>query len=70
MTPIRHPTPRSPDEMARETMGTIIGVCRDMERCAEAMDVNGLNIHYDFLKTTMRRLDVIRMSIRQRPAGT
>ena len=63
----KHPTPRSPDEMVRETLGTVVGVCRDMERCAMAQDVVGLKTHYGFFKTTMGRLDVIMTNIRREP---
>jgi len=64
---IKHPTPQTPEEMERETLGVIAGVCQDMERCAMAQDVVGLNTHYGFLKTTMGRLDVIMTTIRQAP---
>lgn len=64
---IIHPTPQSPEDMERETLGVIIGICRDMERSAEEMDVARLRTHYGFLRTTMGRLDVIRTSIRQKP---
>ena len=64
---VRHPTPQTPEEMTREALGTIIGVCRDMERCAERMDIGGLKTHFGFLKTTMGRLDVIQNTVQQRP---
>lgn len=64
---IQHPTPQTPEEMERETLGVIAGVCRDMERCAMAQDVVGLKTNYGFLKTTMGRLDVIMTTIRQAP---
>ena len=65
----KHPTPRSPDEMVRETLGTIISACRDIERCAEDMDVAGLKTHFGFLKTTIGRLDVIMNTVQQKPRG-
>ena len=64
---IQHPIPQTPEEMQRETLGVIAGVCRDMERCAMEQDVVGLKTHYGFLKTTMGRLDVIMTTIRQAP---
>ena len=60
-----HPTPQTPEEMQRDTLGVLAGICRDMERCAMAQDVVGLKTHYGFFKTTMGRLDVIMTSIRQ-----
>ena len=63
----RHPTPQTPEEMQRDTLGVLAGICRDMERCAMAQDVVGLKTHYGFFKTTMGRLDVIMTSIRREP---
>lgn len=62
-----HPTPQTPEEMQRDTLGVLAGICRDMERCAMEQDVAGLKVHYGFFKTTMGRLDVIMGSIRQAP---
>lgn len=62
-----HPTPQTSEEMQRDTLGVLAGICRDMERCAMAQDVVGLKTHYGFFKTTMGRLDVIMTSIRQAP---
>ena len=62
-----HPTPQTPEEMQRDTLGVLAGICRDMERCAMAQDVVGLKTHYGFFKTTMGRLDVIMTNIRQVP---
>ena len=64
---IQHPTPQSPSEMQRDTLGVLAGICRDMERCAMDVDVVGLKTHYGFFKTTMGRLDVIMTSIRKAP---
>lgn len=64
---IQHPTPQTPEEMQRDTLGVLAGICRDMERCAMEGDVMGLKTHYGFFKTTMGRLDVIMSSIRQAP---
>ena len=64
---MKHPVPQTPDEMQREALGAIIRACRDIERCAEQMDVAGLKTHFGFLKTTIGRLDVIMTSIRQVP---
>lgn len=58
-------TPQSPEEMQRETLGTIARVCADIERCAMNQDVGGVMAQYDFLRTTMRRLDIIRTNIRR-----
>lgn len=58
-------TPQSPDEMQRETLGTIARVCADIERCAMNQDVGGVMTQYDFLRTTMRRLDIIRTNLRR-----
>lgn len=55
---------QTPEELERETLGTVIGICRDMERCAEKMDVAGLEVHFNFLKVTMGRLETIRKNIR------
>ena len=63
----RHPVPQTPEEMQRDTLGVLAGICRDMERCAMDGDVVGLKTHYGFFKTTMGRLDVIMTSIRQVP---
>ena len=65
---VGHPTPQSPEDMQRETLGVIAGICRDMERCAMAQDVVGLKTHYGFFKTTMGRLDVIMNCVRQAPS--
>lgn len=62
-----HPTPQTPEEMQRDTLGVLTGICRDMERCAMDGDVVGLKTHYGFFKTTMGRLDVIMTSIRREP---
>ena len=62
-----HPTPQTPEEMRRDTLGVLAWICRDMERCAMDGDVVGLKTHYGFFKTTMRRLDVIMSAIRQAP---
>ena len=62
-----HPTPQTPEDMQRDTLGVLAGICRDMERCAMEQDVVGLKTHYGFFKTTMGRLDVIMGSIRQAP---
>ena len=62
-----HPKPQTPEEMQRDTLGVLAGICRDMERCAMAQDVVGLKTHYGFFKTTMGRLDVILSAIRQAP---
>ena len=59
--------PQTPEELVRETLGVLAGVCRDMERCAMDGDVVGLKTHYGFFKTTMGRLDVIQSAIRQAP---
>lgn len=64
---IQHPTPQTPEDMEREALGTIISVCRDIERSAEDMDVAGVKTHYNFLRTVMGRLDVIRNTVQQRP---
>ena len=64
---MKHPTPQTPEELERECLGTIIRACRDIERCADGMDVAGVNVHFDFLKKQMNRLDVIRTNIRQKP---
>ena len=63
----KHPVPKSPEEMQRETLGTIIRTCRDIERCAENMDVAEMKVHFGFLKTTIGRLDVIMTTVQQRP---
>ena len=63
----KHPEPQTPEELERECLGTVIRVCRDIERCAEAMDATGVEIHFDFLKKQMARLDVIRKTVRQKP---
>ena len=63
----QHPTPQTPEELERECLGTIIRVCRDIERCAEGMDAAGVTVHFDFLKKQMNRLDVIRTNTRQKP---
>ena len=57
----------TPEEMQRDTLGVLAGICRDMERCAMDGDVAGLKTHYGFFKTTMGRLDVIMTSIRREP---
>lgn len=64
---VKHPIPQTPEEMQREALGTIIGACRDIERCAERMDVAGLKTHFGFLKTTIGRLDVIMTTVQQKP---
>lgn len=64
---MNHPTPQTPEEMQRDTLGVLAGICRDMERCAMEQDVVGLKTHYGFFKTTMGRLDVIMTNIRQAP---
>ena len=56
--------PQTPEELVRETLGVLAGVCRDMERCAMDGDVVGLKTHYGFFKTTMGRLDVILANVR------
>lgn len=48
------------DELTRETLGTIINACRDIERNAEEMDIDGVKVHFGFLKATVNRLDLIR----------
>jgi hypothetical protein len=58
-------TPQSPEELQRETLGTIARVCADIERCAMNQDVGGVMTQYDFLRTTMRRLDIIRTNLRR-----
>lgn len=62
-----HPTPQTPEDMMRDTLGVIAGICRDMEQSAMAQDVAGLKTHMGFLKTTMSRLETILLSIRQAP---
>ena len=64
---MKHPVPQTPEEMQRDTLGVLAGICRDMERCAMEQDVVGLKTHYGFFKTTMGRLDVIMSAIRQAP---
>lgn len=64
---MNHPIPQTQEEMQRNTLGVLAGICRDMERCAMDGDVVGLKTHYGFFKTTMGRLDVIMTSIRQVP---
>lgn len=63
----RHPVPQTPEEMKREALGAIIRACRDIERCAEQMDVAGVKTHFGFLKTTIGRLDVIMTTVQQKP---
>lgn len=60
-----HPTPQTPDEMARDTVGVVWRVCQDMERCAENMDLNGLKINFDFLKHQMTRLELFEREMRK-----
>ena len=57
----------TPEEMQRDTLGAIIRACRDIERCAEQMDVAGVKTHFGFLKTTIGRLDVIMTTVQQKP---
>lgn len=64
---MKHPIPQTPDEMQREALGAIIRACRDIERCAEQMDVAGVKTHFGFLKTTIGRLDVIMTTVQQKP---
>ena len=64
---MNHPLQQSPDEMARDCMGTIARACADMERCAMDGDYSGLKVHFDFVRIQMGRLDIIRRDIRQKP---
>lgn len=61
------PTPQTPEELERDCMGTIIGVCRDIERNAEAMNAAGVKVQFEFLKKQVTRLDMIRSNIRRKP---
>ena len=60
---------QTPEELERECLGTIANVARDIER--EAMDGNAsaLWTQFDFLKAQMRRLEVIRTTIRVKAIG-
>lgn len=64
---MNHPTPQTTEELLRECIGTISRVCADMERCATAMDIAGLEVQWDFLTAQRRRLDTIRKAVRQPP---
>lgn len=61
------PIPRSAEDLERETMGTIIGICRDMARCAWDMDVSGVQTQYGILTGEMGKLDVIETAVRKGP---
>lgn len=60
------PTQQTPEELERECMGTIISVCRDIERNAGEMDAAGVKVQFEFLKKQMARLDMIRTNIRRK----
>ena len=64
---MKHPTPQSPKEMERECLGSIARVAADIERCAMNGDTGELEVQFNFLKSQMNRLDVIRKTIRQAP---
>jgi hypothetical protein len=61
-----HPTPQTPEEMQRNALGVLAGICRDMENCAMEGDVERLKTHYGFFKTTMGRLDVIMTTVQRK----
>lgn len=57
---VNHPTPQNSEDMIRDTLGVIARTCQDIERSAMSFDFAGLEVHYNFLKTTMTRLETIR----------
>lgn len=60
-----HPTPHTPDEMIRDTLGVIARVARDIEDTAMQGDTASLSTHYNFLKIQMERLHTIQHTIRR-----
>lgn len=59
--------PRTPAELERECLGTIAGVARDIERSAMNGESDAVNTHFNFMKAQMRRLEVIRTTVRGAP---
>ena len=64
---MKHHVPQTPEEIQRDTLGVLAGICRDMERCAMDWDVVGLKTHYGFFKNTIGRLDVIMTTVQRKP---
>jgi len=62
-----HPIPQTPEELERDCLGTIWRVCDDMIRCIQQGDEAGLDVHYDFLRKQMNRLQIIKGTKRRRP---
>lgn len=58
-----HPIAQTSDEMIRECLGSIARVAKDVEDAAMQQDLPGLDIHYNFLVTQMKRLKVIERGI-------
>ena len=55
----RHPTPQTPDNMIRDTLGVIARTAADVERTAMDQDIAGMMVHYQFLKLQIERLHTI-----------
>ena len=64
---MKHPTPKTPEEMERECLGVIAGVARDIERAAMEGNASALETHFSFMKAQVKRLDLNRTSVRQAP---
>lgn len=50
-----HPTPQTKEEMEREVLRSIRGVCWDMIRAIDRGDIAAIEIHHDFLENQWRR---------------
>lgn len=58
-----HPTPQNADEMMRECLGTIARAARDIENAAMAMNLNAVEVHFNFLKAQMNRVNVLKRNV-------
>ena len=62
-----YPTPQTPDEMEREVLASIRRAAWDMIRAIDRGDVNGAEIHYNFIVTQWKRRKTIVTTIQQKP---
>lgn len=54
---------QSPQEMLRETFGTICHAANDLAREAENQSATGVQVQFDFLKTQVQRMNTIRKDV-------
>lgn len=58
------PIPQTPQDMERETMQTVRRVCQDIMREVDNDSYSGVVVQYTFLKTQMKRLELLHRNVR------